>query len=118
MSFAKKYKWHRIADSEAGIGCAPGGIAEVVVDGKTICLGRFNEDWYGFASICPHAGGAMVDGFINGACQVVCTVHQLRFSLKTGHDSNGEGYKLKTYPVELRDDGVYVGVEEPRFKLF
>ena len=118
MGFIKKYKWHKVADSVAGIGLTSGGIAEVLVDGKEICLGRFNDQWYGFAANCPHAGAAIIDGYIDGACRVVCAVHQLRFSLKNGHDSNGEGYKLKTYPVEVREDGVYVGVEEPRFKLF
>jgi 3-phenylpropionate/trans-cinnamate dioxygenase ferredoxin subunit len=118
MGFIKKYKWYKVAASVAGIDCGSAGITEVEVDGKTICLGQFNDEWYGFASNCPHAGAAMLDGYINGACQVVCAVHQLRFSLKTGLDSNGEGYKLKTYPVEVREDGVYVGLEEPRFKLF
>ncbi len=118
MGFTKKFKWHKVADSVDAFQCTAGGIAEVNVDGKAICLGLFDGQWYSFAATCPHAGGAMVDGYIDGACRVVCTIHQLRFSLKTGHDSNGEGYKLKTYPVEVREDGVYVGVEESRFKLF
>jgi 3-phenylpropionate/trans-cinnamate dioxygenase ferredoxin subunit len=39
-------------------------------------------------------------------------VHGLKFNLKNGRDMNGEGYTLKTYPVEVRADGVYLGVEE------
>jgi 3-phenylpropionate/trans-cinnamate dioxygenase ferredoxin subunit len=118
MSLLKKYNWHKVAASVADISLTSGGIAEVNIEGKEICLGPFNGQWYGFAATCPHAGGAMLDGYIDGACRVVCTIHQLRFNLKNGHDSNGEGYKLKTYPVEVREDGVYVGVEESRFKLF
>ena len=118
MGFIKKYKWHKVAGGVAEIGWTSGGVAEVEVEGKTICLGRFEGVWYGFAGSCPHAGAAMVDGYIDGACHVVCAVHSLKFNLKNGQDSNGEGYKLKTYPVEVREDGVYVGVEEARFKLF
>lgn len=118
MSLLKKFNWHKVADAIGDIQCNAGGIAEVKIEGKDICLGQFDGQWYGFAATCPHAGGAMVDGYIDGACRVVCTIHQLRFNLKTGHDSNGEGYKLKTYPVEIRPDGVYVGMEESRFKLF
>ena len=36
----------------------------------------------------------------------------LKFNLKNGRDANGEGYSLKTYPVERRSDGIFVGLEE------
>ena len=32
--------------------------------------------------------------------------------LRNGRDANGEGYKLKTYPVEIRPDGIYIGLDE------
>ena len=32
--------------------------------------------------------------------------------MKNGRDINGEGYTLKTYPVELKPDGIYFGLEE------
>ncbi|GGB11501.1 Rieske (2Fe-2S) protein [Puia dinghuensis] len=108
----KKYKWHKIAGEAADIQWTKGDVAEVQVNGKTLCLGRFNEEWYGFALLCPHAGAPLTMGYIDGACHVVCPVHSLKFNLKTGRDTNDEGYKLKTYPVEVRADGVYVGFEE------
>jgi 3-phenylpropionate/trans-cinnamate dioxygenase ferredoxin subunit len=115
MGFLKKYKWHKVANSAADIDFMGGDIGEVEVEGVTICLGRFKEEWYGFASVCPHAGAAMLDGYIDGSCRVVCAVHQLKFNLKNGREANGEGYKLKTYPVEVREDGIYVGVESGWF---
>jgi len=109
----KKYKWHKIAEKEGDIQWTSGDIGEVEVGGKKICVARFKEGWYGFAHTCPHAGAPMMDGYTSGDCQVVCPVHQLKFNLKNGgRDVNGEGYSLKTYPVELRADGVYVGLEE------
>ena len=54
----------------------------------------------------------MTDGYVAGGCNIVCPVHNLKFNLKNGRDVNGEGYTLKTYPVEVRGDGVYLGVEE------
>ena len=109
---AKKYKWQKVAAAVADIQLTRGNVAEVQVDGKTLCLGRFGDQWFGFAQFCPHAGAPMMDGYIDGACRIVCPVHSLKFSLKDGRDANGDGYKLKTYPVEVRDDGVYVGFEE------
>jgi nitrite reductase/ring-hydroxylating ferredoxin subunit len=115
MGFLKKYKWHKVADSAAELVLGAGDICEVAVEGTTICLGRYKAEWYGFASVCPHAGAAMSDAYIDGSCRVVCAVHQLKFDLKNGRDANGDGYKLKTYPVEVRADGVYVGVESGWF---
>lgn len=112
MGFIKRYKWHKIAESVADINWIAGDITEFEVDGKTICVGQFNNELYGFASICPHAGAAMLDGYIDGSCRVICPVHSLKFDLKNGREANGEGYRLKTYPVEKRADGVYLGIEE------
>ncbi|MBS1665317.1 MAG: Rieske 2Fe-2S domain-containing protein [Bacteroidetes bacterium] len=109
---AKKYKWHKVATAAADIKLTSGDIAEVEVEGKKYCIGRFNEEWYGFAHTCPHAGASMMDAYVAGSCQVVCPVHHLKFNLKNGRDINGEGYTIKTYPVEVRPDGVYFGMEE------
>lgn len=108
----KKYKWHKVAEKVTDLSWTAGGVAEVDINGKKFVIGRFQEQWYGFAHSCPHAGAPMTDGYIDGACQVVCPVHQLKFSLKNGRDANGEGYTLKTYPVELRPEGIFMGIEE------
>jgi nitrite reductase/ring-hydroxylating ferredoxin subunit len=119
MGFIKRYKWHKVADNSANLNLPAGNIIRVEVDGKPICLGRFKEQLYGFAAECPHAGADMTDGYIDGSCRVVCAVHSLKFDLRNGLDANGEGYKLKTYPVEVREDGIYVGIEEgSKFKWF
>jgi 3-phenylpropionate/trans-cinnamate dioxygenase ferredoxin subunit len=111
MAF-KKVKWHKIAGEAADIQWSRGHVAQVQVNGKTLCLGRSGEQWFGFAHLCPHAGAPLADGFIDGACRIVCPVHSIKFNLKDGRDANGDGYKLKIYPVEVREDGVYVGFEE------
>lgn len=109
---SKRYKWHKVADNADDLHMKPGGIIQIEVDGKAICLTRVNEKWYGFASHCPHAGAPMTDAYLDGSCRIICPVHSLKFDLNNGREANGEGYKLKIYPVELREDGIYVGVEE------
>lgn len=108
----KRHKWHKVADKESDIQWSAGQIGEVAVDGKKICIARGKDAWYGFADTCPHAGAPMIDAYMTGGCQVVCPVHQLKFNLKNGRDINGGGYTLKTYPVEVRPDGIFVGFEE------
>lgn len=108
----KKYKWHKVAGDTGALSWTAGDISEVMVDGKKICIGRSGEELFGFSAVCPHAGAPMVDAYVSGICQVVCPVHSLKFNMKNGRDVNGEGYALKTYPVEVRPDGIFVGMEE------
>jgi 3-phenylpropionate/trans-cinnamate dioxygenase ferredoxin subunit len=128
MAFSK-YKWYKLADKDSDIQWTAGAVAEIIVNDKKLCIGRFQppgasaasgtpgtpappQQYFGFAHTCPHAGAPMTDGYIDGACHVVCPVHQLKFNLKNGRDTNGEGYKLKTYPVEVRPDGIFIGIDE------
>lgn len=125
MGFSK-YKWHKFAETAADLQWTPGDVAGITVNGKKLCVGRFQppgdpsapqqpataQQLFGFAHLCPHAGAPMTDAYVDRACNVVCPVHQLKFNLKNGRDVNGEGYKLKIYPVEVRPDGLYIGLEE------
>ncbi|MBS1653511.1 MAG: Rieske 2Fe-2S domain-containing protein [Bacteroidetes bacterium] len=111
MSF-KKYSWHKAASHINEIKFGPNNIGVVVVNHKTICIGKYNEQLFGFAHRCPHAGGPMEEGFIDALGNIVCPLHRFKFSMKNGRNVSGEGYYLKTWPVELRADGIYVGFEE------
>lgn len=81
------------------------------VDGKSITLAKWNERLYACSPKCPHAGGILADGLVDTTGNIVCPVHHYKFKLETGRNTSGEGYYLKTYVVELRKDGFYVGLE-------
>jgi nitrite reductase/ring-hydroxylating ferredoxin subunit len=105
---AKQYNWHRLSDLYAG----EGEIGVMEVQGKKICYTRYEQQLYAFAYKCPHASGIMADGFIDDAGNVVCPLHRYRFNIKNGYNSSGEGFYLKTYPLEQREDGLYLGLEK------
>ena len=71
---------------------------------------------FAFAYKCPHAGGYFVNGYLDALGNVVCPVHRYKFCPANGRNVSGEGYYLKHWPVEIRADGVYVGLEKN--KLF
>ena len=98
-------KWHRINDPREGIN-------EIKISDKKICIAVRGQEISACATRCPHAGGAMASGYIDGAGNIVCPVHHYRFSLRNGRNTSGEGYFLKMYPVEQREDGIYVGLPE------
>lgn len=114
MSLLKKYTWHKIADSIAEINFSSEGLAEIETAGKKVCIAKQKDQLNACAHSCPHAGGIMADGYIDPLGNIVCPIHRYKFSLKNGRNTTGEGYFLKIYPVELREDGVYVGIEEKR----
>ena len=114
MSF-KKYKWHKIAESANELLAGEKRICVTDINGKKICVAEFEGQWYGFSYKCPHASGIMADGHIDAMGNVVCPVHRYKFSLRNGRNTSGEGFYLKTYPVELREDGIYLGMEASGF---
>jgi nitrite reductase/ring-hydroxylating ferredoxin subunit len=108
----KKYKWFKVADHINEMDFAGNHITVVEVKGKKICIARLNEGAFAFAYKCPHAGGILSDGYIDIVGNVVCPQHRYKYNLENGRNVSGEGYYLKHWPVELREDGVYVGMED------
>lgn len=110
-----KTKWIRFAEDEGEIYCAENKIAVVEVDGKKICLTKFEASWYAFAYKCPHASGIMAEGYVDIIGNVVCPTHRYKFSIKNGRNTSGEGYYLRVYPIEKREDGLYIGMPSGLF---
>ena len=108
----KKYNWHKVNDHVNELCFAANNIASVEINGKKMCIGKFNDTIFAFAYKCPHAGGILADGHIDMLGNIICPLHRYKYSLQNGWNVSGEGYYLKHWPVELRDDGVYVGIEE------
>ena len=109
-------RWIKIAGSIEEIDFGNNNLAEVDADGKKICLGRRDNEIFAFASKCPHAGGYLSEGYVDALGNVVCPIHRYKFCMKNGRNVSGEGYYLKHWPVEIREEGVYVGLEKN--KLF
>jgi 3-phenylpropionate/trans-cinnamate dioxygenase ferredoxin subunit len=105
-------KWFKIADSIDLIEWQTNNMCIVSINGKTTSLGKHNNQIFAFAYKCPHAGGIMADGFIDASGNVVCPLHRYKFNMENGRNVTGEGYYLKTFKVEERVDGVYIGIEE------
>lgn len=104
------YNWQKIAESVAEIHFAVNDIAVMECNGKKICIGRYKDNLYAFAYLCPHASGAMADGYIDALGNIVCPIHRYKFNLQNGRNTSGEGYYLKHWPVDIRNDGVYIAL--------
>ena len=107
---AKTYSWYKL--DEGRLPFAEKEISVQEVNGKKICCTLHGGRLFAFAYKCPHASGIMADGMIDGAGNIVCPVHRYKFSLRNGYNTSGEGYYLKTYPIEQREDGPWLGMEK------
>ena len=104
--------WHKIADHINDLDFADNNIAVAETGNKRICIGKFNESFFAFAYKCPHAGGVLAEGYIDALGNVVCPLHRYKYDMKNGRNTSGEGYYLKHWPVEIRENGIFVGMEE------
>jgi len=107
----EKFTWHKIAHHINEIPFAENNIGIIVVTGKKICIAKFRNDAFAFAYKCPHASGILADGYIDATGNIVCPVHRYKYNLENGRNTSGEGYYLKHWPVEQREDGVYIKME-------
>lgn len=90
-------------------------LAQLTAGDKQVCIGRYKGELFAFAAKCPHASGLFAEGLIDALGNVVCPLHRYKFCMKNGRNVSGEGYYLKNWPVEVRDDGVYVRLESKSF---
>ncbi|MFN9115575.1 MAG: Rieske (2Fe-2S) protein [Bacteroidota bacterium] len=114
----KKYTWHKVAESKEELFSSGNTLLEIYVQQKQICIALHQNQVFACAHKCPHAGGRMADGWLDAMGNIVCPLHRYRFDISNGRNVSGEGYYLKTYPVEERADGLYVGLEEKSWFSF
>ncbi len=106
-------EWHRVADLDE----LPGGRVKTVTAGTlSMALTHIDGSYTAMDNRCPHQGGPLGEGSIEvgkeGECWLRCPWHGWDFDPKTGRPPGGhEDSGQRLYPVEVRDDGIYVGIE-------
>ncbi len=106
---SENIKWHKVLDSPEDL--AEGRVMSVTAEHTNICLTHFEGKFCGLDNRCPHQGGPLGEGSIeNGLLR--CPWHGWDFDPHTGQSPGGHDDSIVTFPVEVRNDGVYVGVPE------
>ncbi len=106
-------EWYRVA----GVDDVPSGRVKTVTAGAvSMALTNIDGEFTAMDNRCPHQGGPLGEGSIevgsDGQCWLRCPWHGWDFDPKTGlapggHEDSGQ----KLYPLEVRKDGIYVGLE-------
>lgn len=101
-----------------------GTMKEISVDGREILLARVDDQYYATDNRCPHMGGNLSQGKLEGTV-VTCPKHNSQFDLKNGRvvrwlkgsgliSAVGKALKsprpLITYNVKVQDDKILIEV--------
>jgi pyruvate oxidase len=83
-----------------------GGVKPVEVAGRPVALTCHEGRFGALDGRCPHMGGPLGEGAIEYGL-LVCPWHGREFHPLTGECQSHQEH-LRSYPVEVRDDGIYV----------
>lgn len=80
---------------------------QVEVDGQSIALFRLHGKVYALDGTCPHKGGPLGEGEIDGA-YVSCPWHGWQFDVATGQCHGRATKSVVSYPVRVDSEFVYI----------
>jgi len=83
------------------------------IQGKDVAIFNLDGEFYAIGNICPHKGGPLGEGEVNGTV-VTCPWHGWEIDILKGCHPENEKVKVPTYPVRLVGDNVLVDVEEAK----
>ena len=83
---------------------------QLVLNERKICLARTRTGFYAVADACPHLGESLSKGTTNYLNEVICPWHSYRYHLISGEECKNRTRSAETFPVEIREDGLYLGI--------
>ncbi len=105
-------KWLRVFESkEKALDTVEEGKAKLLIIGKKrIALARHQNEFFATADKCPHNGESLSKGHVNYLGEIICPWHNYRYDLKRGVECQERTSEVKTFPIKLKDDGLYIGI--------
>src|SRR5215467_13233785 len=98
--------WHKVAERDD---LPPGRVRTVVAGRRSLVLTRVGDDFGALDNRCPHQGGPLGEGSIEKGW-LRCPWHGYDYDPLTGQPPEGFTDAPASYPVQERDDGVWVQV--------
>jgi len=83
-------------------------IQEVEVAGKKIVLVKTDNNIFAVDARCPHAGGHLCDGFVEGDL-IICPLHRYGFNLSTGKNVDPYESGIGAYKTKIEGEKLLVG---------
>ena len=87
-----------------------GEAALATVNGLDVAVFRRGEEILAIGNACPHQGGNLCDGFIEGDI-VICPLHGWEFDLRSGACMTVPGESVPRYRVTVEDGAIWLEEE-------
>lgn len=84
-----------------------GSVIEVESGSTTYALCNVDGKFYCVEGTCPHAGGPLGQGTLNGN-YLVCPWHGFEFDCRTGLNEDDEDMRIAIFPVKVENGMVAV----------
>ncbi len=82
----------------------------VTIGAYDVAIARNGKEFFALQDLCSHAAVSLSEGEVED-CTVECWLHGSRFDLRSGKPTSFPATEpIATFPVEVREDGVYVDV--------
>jgi NAD(P)H-dependent nitrite reductase small subunit len=80
------------------------------VAGVRLAVGRGADGFFALDGICPHAGGVLGDGLVDGKV-LVCPLHAFGFELRSGYCAEDPSISVRSYDVRVENGVLQVRIE-------
>lgn len=107
-------KWFKVFTSiaEAKNKVPEGGSVLFRLGSRKVVLIHTSKDFYAIDDACPHQGTSLSKGTINYMDEIICPLHHYCYSLQFGTESEDRTRDLIKHTIELKDGGLYIGIDE------
>src|SRR5690242_5063075 len=85
----------------------PGQCTAIEAGGIGVALCNVNGTIYALDNTCPHAGGPLGEGSLDGEL-IECPWHGWRYNVRTGERPENHDIAVSCFPVHLKDDVIHV----------
>ena len=96
--------WHSVASFDD---FPDGAGREFTITDRIVAVFRQGDELWAIDGICPHAGGPLAEGALNG-CIVTCPWHGWQFDVLTGRHCLSSRIQQQTFPVQVVDGEIQV----------
>ncbi|MCI0545662.1 MAG: Rieske 2Fe-2S domain-containing protein [Candidatus Rokubacteria bacterium] len=86
---------------------ADGTATLVTVDGEDIAMFRRGEEVLAIGNECPHQGGNLCDGWVEGDI-VTCPLHGWEFDLRSGVCMTVPGERVPCFTATVEGNAIYL----------
>jgi nitrite reductase/ring-hydroxylating ferredoxin subunit len=99
--------WHTLSPASR---LREGQVLCFTIAGRRLAVGRTARGFFALDDRCPHAGGSLGEGLVDGE-SVVCPIHGYAYDVSTGEGLD-DGTEVRVHPCVLDGDVLHIQIQD------